>query len=272
MRVKESSLVLLLLAGLAAGVSGGCGETAEPGDLVEETHTLELKGAKRVNARIEMGLGKIAIRGGSDDMLDAEFVYNVQDWKPVIEYDVGNGLGELVIRQHEGKTRSFGRGTRCEWDLRFGAKAPLDLSMDVGAGECRLDLEGLPVSSLDLKFGAGDVDLMIGGSSTLGDLALEAGAADIMLDLMGDWDVDLDARIKAGVGKITIDLPEDVGVRVETSKGIGKVGMSGLRRKGGYYVNEAYGHSKSTLYIKVETGIGAIDLRVGAGADEGVTI
>ena len=272
MRIKKSSRILLLATALTVGVSVGCGETAEPGDLIEETHILELRGAERVSAQIEMGLGKLTIGGGSDEMLDAEFVYNVEDWQPVIDYSVRDGLGELVIRQHESKTKSFGRGVKCEWDLRFGDRVPLDLIMKVGAGECRMDLEDLPVSSLDLTFGAGDVDLIIGGSEILSDLDLEAGAGDVVVDLAGVWDVDMGARIKAGVGRVRVLLPADTGVRVETSKGIGKVSMSGLRRKGSYYVNDAYGDSDATLYIEVETGIGAIELRVGEAEDEGVTI
>jgi hypothetical protein len=272
MRIKALGRIILLLAGLTVGGSTGCGETAEPGDLVVETHILELQGAERVSAKIEMAVGKLAIGGGSDEMLDAEFTYNIEEWKPMIDYSVRGGLGELVIGQHDTKTKSFSRGFKCDWDLRFGDKVPLDLVMEVGAGECHMDVEGLPVSGLDLTFGAGDVDLIIGGSRTLTDLDLEAGAGDIMLDLMGDWDTDLDARIKAGVGKIKIHLPENVGVRVETSKGIGKVSMSGLRRKGSYYVNDAYGDSDATLDIEVEAGIGAIELRVGEAREEGVTI
>lgn len=272
MQISKSGRILLLSAGLAVGVSAGCGETAEPGDLVEETHILELKGAGLVNAEIEMGVGKLAIGGGSDDMLDAEFIYNVAEWKPIVEYKVRGDVGELFLGHPEGKGKTIGRGFRYEWDLRFGDEVPLDITMEVGAGECRLDLEGLPVTNLDLTFGAGDVDLIIGGSSTLGDLDLEAGAGDIMLDLQGDWDVDLDARIKAGVGRVTVYLPDDVGVRVETSKGIGKVSMSGLRRRGDHYVNDAYRESDATLFIEVETGIGAIDLRVAETDDEGITI
>lgn len=272
MRVKELGRIMLVLTGLIIGASAGCGEMAEPGDLVEETHILGLEGAKRVKATIEMNLGKLSVRGGSDDMLHGEFTYNIKDWKPTIAYSVSDDLGELVIGQHESKTKSFTRDFRCDWDLRFGDEVPLEIVMEVGAGECRMDLEDLPVSDLDLTFGAGDVDLIIGGSKTLTDLELKAGAGDIMLDLSGDWSTDLDARIKAGVGKITINLPERVGVRVETSKGIGKVSMSGLYRKGSHYVNEAYGEADKTIDIEVETGIGAIELRVGEARQEGVTI
>jgi hypothetical protein len=48
--------------------------------------------------------------------------------------------------------------------------------------------------------------------------------------------------------------------------------MSGLRKKSGDYVNDAYGDSDVTLRIKVEAGIGAIELRVGGAEEEGVTI
>jgi hypothetical protein len=272
MQIEKAGWILLFMAGLGLGVSTGCGETAEPGDLVEETHYLGLEGAERINAKIEMAVGKLAIGGGSDDLLDAEFTYNIEEWKPVIKYSVNGDLGDLAVRQRETKGRAFGRGFKCDWDLRFGDKVPLALALEVGAGECHLDFEDLPVTDLDLTFGAGDVDVIIGGSKTLTEFDLEAGAGDIMLDLAGDWDTDLDARIKAGVGKITVYLPEDVGVRVETSKGIGKVSMSGLTTKGDYHVNEAYGDSDATLHIRVEAGIGAIELRVGQNPDEGVTI
>ena len=262
----------LLVTALILSLAVGCGETAEPGDMVEETHILELDGARRVMAEIEMGMGKLAIGKGSREMVDAEFLYNVRDWKPIVEYDVDGDTGELVISQPEGKGKSFGRGVKYEWDLRFGDEVPLDLAVGLGAGECRMDLRGLPVSELELMFGAGEVDIVTGGSRTLEDLDMETGAGDIRLDLTGDWDVDLDARIKAGVGRVIIELPEETGVRVETSKGIGKVSMTGLRRRGDYYVNDAYGRSDVEIHIEVETGIGAIELRVGEEEAETVTI
>jgi hypothetical protein len=272
MRIGVVMRLLLSVGALTLWFASGCGETAEPGDLVEETHILELRGADRVRAEIEMGMGNLDIGKGSREMLDAEFLYNVSDWKPVIDYDVRGDLGELTVRQPEGKSKSFGRGVKYEWDLRFGDEAPLDLTVELGAGECRMDIRNLPVLSLDLTFGAGEVDIVTGGSRTLRDLDMEAGAGDIRLDLTGDWDVDLDARIKAGVGRVTIELPEETGVRVETSKGIGKVTMSGLRRRGDYYVNDAYGKSDVDLHIRVEAGIGAIELRVGEKEAESVTI
>jgi hypothetical protein len=242
--------------------------------MVEETHYLELDGAEEVSAEIEMGIGKLRIGKGSSDLMDAEFVYNVEEWKPVIEYRVSGDLGRLAIRQHESKKKSFGRGVKCEWDLRFNEDVPLELTMELGAGESRIDLRDLTVSSLDLTFGAGEVNIITGGSATLEDLDLEAGAGDFMLDLTGDWDVDLDADIKAGVGRVKVVLPTETGVRVETSKGIGKISMRGLKKVGDHYVNDAYGRADADLNINIETGIGAIELWVGEEEeeDERVTI
>jgi hypothetical protein len=267
-----STWLFLPIAIIVLGFAAGCGETIEPGDLTVETRTLDLEGAERVHAEIEMSFGTITVGGGSRDLLDAEFIYNVKDWKPTIEYKVDDDLGELALRQPESKGRTFGRGIKYEWNLTFGDEAPLDLMMKIGAAECRMDLEGVPVSRLDVTFGAGDVDIVIGDSRTLRDMDVEAGAGDVRVDLRGDWAVDLDARIKAGVGRVTVDLPEDTGVRVETSKGIGKVSLSGLRQKGGYYVNDAYGKTDVELDIRVEAGIGAIELRAGEKGAVGVSI
>ena len=272
MRSEFPLRLLLPVVFIVLGLGGACGERIEPGDLTVETHELGLEGAQRVSAEIDMAFGKLTVVGGSRDLLDAEFTYNIEDWKPVIDYEVDGDVGELVLKQPESRGRTFGRGVRNEWRLAFGDDAPLDITMEVGAAGCVMDLGGVPVSRMNLKFGAGDVDITIGDSPTLQDMKLEAGAGNIRVDLRGDWGVDLNARIKAGVGRVVIDLPQDTGVRIETSKGIGKVSLSGLHRRGDYYVNDAYGKTDVELDLKVEAGVGAIELRVGEGEDVGVTI
>jgi hypothetical protein len=270
---RESRLRLLLpVAVIVLGLGAACGERIDPGDLTVENHELGLEGAERVTAEIDMAFGKLTVVGCSGDLVDAEFTYNVKDWKPVIKYEVNGDVGDLIVKQPESKGRTFGRGVRNEWHLTFGDDAPLDLTMEVGAAECVMDLDGVPVTRMNLKFGAGNVEVAIGDSRTLREMKVEAGAGDIRVDLRGEWGVDLDARIKAGVGRVVVDLPQETGVRVETSKGIGKVSLSGLWRRGDYYVNDAYGKTDVQLDIKVEAGVGAIELRAGEEEDTGVTI
>ena len=84
---------------------------------------------------------------------------------------------------------------------------------------------------------------------------------EVELDLVGQWDHDLDASIKGGVGEITVHLPSNVGVRVDASKGIGSIKAHGFMKEGGDYVNEAYGKSGVTLSIDINAGIGEIRLK-----------
>jgi predicted membrane protein len=83
------------------------------------------------------------------------------------------------------------------------------------------------------------------------------------VDLTGDWKNDLTANIQGGVGKATIRLPSDVGVRASAQGGIGAVHVQGLKKDGDAYVNEVYGKSPVTVNVRVEGGVGEIDLELG---------
>ncbi len=87
------------------------------------------------------------------------------------------------------------------------------------------------------------------------------GAGQFTADLTGDWKKDLDAEIHGGVGHAIILLPEDVGVRVHATGGIGSISSGGLKRDGDEYVNDMYGKSPVTLRLDVSGGVGNIDLR-----------
>jgi hypothetical protein len=83
------------------------------------------------------------------------------------------------------------------------------------------------------------------------------------VDLRGPRTTDLDADIEGGVGQGTIRLPQDVGVRVNAEGGIGSINTHGLRREGDEYVNDALGKSPATIHLRVEGGVGSIDLDAG---------
>jgi len=115
---------------------------------------------------------------------------------------------------------------------------PLDLKVDLGAGQGRLRLRDVPVTRLGLDMGAGQVDV----------------------DLSGDRKQDLDADIEGGVGQATIRLPSKVGVVVHASGGIGSIIAHGWKHDGDEYTNDAYGKTPATIRLKVEGGVGAIVL------------
>ena len=79
-------------------------------------------------------------------------------------------------------------------------------------------------------------------------------------DLTGDRKSNLNVDIQGGVGQATIHLPSRVGVIAEAHGGIGSVNVSGLRRDGEDYVNDAYGKTPVTIHVQVHGGIGQVRL------------
>jgi hypothetical protein len=71
---------------------------------------------------------------------------------------------------------------------------------------------------------------------------------------------DYDVSIHGGVGEATIYLPDGAGVVAEAHGGIGGINARGLEKRDGRYVNESYGHAKTTVRLDVHGGIGAINL------------
>ena len=88
------------------------------------------------------------------------------------------------------------------------------------------------------------------------------GAGRTTIDLTGAYDQDLVASIQGGVGRATVLLPSEVGVRVEARGGLGQISAEGPPEKGDVYVNDAYGDSEVTLDVDIQGGVGQINLEV----------
>ena len=234
MNARTMSWVSLLAVAL---VPAGCvyhprHETRE----MRESRSVEAGEVESVRAQVEMGAGELRIRGGAQKLLEADFEYNVPGWKPEVRYNRSLSRGYLTVRQPSSVFRVGGR--RYQWDLRFNNKTPLDLRVNLGAGQSDLNLAGLVLNALEVHMGVGT----------------------LKLDLDGTWRKDFHARISGGVGSAEVRLPRDVGVRVSAHGGLGGIHTRGLRRSSGYYVNDAYGRSDVTLRINISGGIGQIEL------------
>ncbi len=215
----------------------------EVGPTETETQTVERNDASSVHVDIQMGIGKLDVDGGADDLLDAEFTYNVPAWKPEVEYEVRGGEGQLSIFQPDAEIKSLNipeNDIEYEWDLKLNDDVPMDLEIDLGVGESYLELGGLLLTDLDINMGVGETTV----------------------DLSGDWEQSLDINIDGGIGSTTIILPDNVGVQVKTDTGIGSINVHGLVANGDTYNNSVYDTADVILVIDVNGGIGEINLRL----------
>lgn len=247
-------LVLLLLV-------TGCRQAV--GDLQTESHTVEAAGAESAVVEINMGAGELEVNGGAAELFAGDFTYNIDSWKPTVDYGVNDGSGRLTVSQ-QGTLDGlpFGNNIRNEWNLRLNDEMPLEIVVRFGAGEGRLNLASLNLTSLNIEGGAGTADIVLGGSP-LESLNISSGVGETTLDLTGEWENDLNATITGGVGELTLRLPTDVGVRIETQTGLGDVVADGFSQNGDVYTNNVYGESAVTLNISVTGGVGEITLELG---------
>ena len=228
----------LLTAATAVGILTlvGCAEDwGPPGPTRTETRSIDLDKSELVRAELKMGAGELRVRGGSPKLMDAEFTFNRPSMKPNVHYDAGGFRGHLLVEE---PSNIHHVNSNYRWDLRFNDDKPLDLIVHFGAGEGRLDVGELRLRSLEIHMGVGE----------------------LRLDLRGMPRNDYDVSIHGGVGEATIYLPEGVGVVADAHGGIGGINARGLEKRDGRYVNDSYGHAKTTIRLDVHGGIGAINL------------
>jgi len=227
------------LAGMAALalLASACYVSTEGSGSVErDSRSVELKGAKSVQAEVEMGAGELILRGGAAQLMDADFRYRARDGKPEVQYDVSGSRGTLSVRQPS--HHSLGNNDKNRWELRLNEDVPLDIRVKMGAGEGRLDLGNTALHSLDVEIGAGEMKV----------------------DLTGHPHGDIDVRVHGGVGEATIRLPKRARLDVEAHGGIGDISATGMTKRGDRWVNEPTGEAIATIHVNVNGGIGQINL------------
>jgi N-terminal domain of toast_rack, DUF2154/Cell wall-active antibiotics response 4TMS YvqF len=234
--------VVLFVAAMAAAMFlGSCGpQRVEVGELRTQTRSVDAEDAESVRANLRIALGELNVSGGADELMEADFAYNVSAWEPRVNYELGGDTGELNVEQQGLGEGIPNRDVRNEWDLRLNDDIPMDLAVQMGGGVSNLDLDSLILTGLNLGMGA--------GATTV--------------DLTGNWERDLSAVVRGGAGEVTLLLPSQIGVRVNAGTRLGRVNADGLRKEGEAFVNDAYGDSDTNLEVDVSGGVGQINLRV----------
>jgi hypothetical protein len=241
MKIGLWSCTTLLLLGTGCTVNVGerGGPLQRPGELIELTETVELTRAEMVQVELSMGAGELLVEGGAADakLMEGDFDYNIESWKPEIRYEEAGFRGRLTVKQGSGSA-TMGKAKN-RWDIRLSNQPPMDLEVRCGAGESKLDLRGLNLRSVNVKMGAGRVEI----------------------DLRSEHHRDFEVNVEGGVGEATIRLPKVLPVEASAKGGLGNINVTGLVKDGdGYWVSEAKGRDKAGIRLNVKGGIGEINI------------
>lgn len=221
-------LLLLTSCGLDLGHQSGPPKT--------EHVSLELGKAEMARVELRMKVGELKVSGGSTQLIEGDLQY-LDPEKPVVRTDSSSFRTTVYVDQPmRGHTSS--RGDKYSWDLRLNPVVPLDLQLDFGVGEGKLNLGDLNLRTLDVHMGVGQLNV----------------------DLRGTPKHDYTLTVHGGIGQATILFPSGVGIVADAKGGIGAVKAEGLEKDNGRYTNSAFGHSKVTIRANITGGIGEIDL------------
>jgi hypothetical protein len=286
--MKKQIFLLILVLAL---VSMACGfninlpvERIQTGETVTEEILVENLDDPQAVAMVtlEFGAGELRLSPGADGaLISGTAVYNVRDFKPRISVQGDNvtvSTGDLEIR---GIPNFNSTDYKNEWDLNL-ADAPMELKINAGAYQGKMELGGLALHALEVADGASDVDLSFselnlvemsslsyetGASQVeLSDLAnanfeqmfFKGGAGDYTLDFSGELQRDAAVMVEAGICNLTIIVPEGVPVQVGMEGGLTNVDTRGSwDRSGTTYTTEGSGPA---ITIQVKMGAGNLNL------------
>jgi hypothetical protein len=203
-----------------------------PGSHPEETLTIPLGGAQQATVRIRYGGGSITAGPAAPGALvDGQFRGGVLHREPgpgtvEIEQDTRYGVPWL---SHD-----------ATWAIGLTREVPLDLRIEGGASQGRLDLRELLLRRLELKTGA---------SGTTVVLPRAAGVTDVRAD--------------AGAASLTFVVPAGVAARIRSKVGFGSSQVDETRfpRMGDGFQSLDYATAENRVDLDITGGVGSVRVR-----------
>ncbi len=215
---------LLLLPVLAACGSSNAREEQRVRDWQTMSSSRQLAGEKALNADVEFGAGMLQVRPApAGTLYRGTLRYDRTRMKPAVSYADGN-LHFAIEGHVRGRMRS---GDMNRLDLQLGPDVPLTLDLKFGAGQADIDLGGLALQNVRIATGAsrGDVRFSAPTKGTCEAVELQVGAAQMNVTGLGNASPRM-LDVQGGAGEVNLDFS---GAWRNDAVATFKLGMGGLR-------------------------------------------
>ena len=272
--------VAALLVALATSATAAQGQTWRTMDVSRQLHD-----TSEHRVRVDYAAGRFSLRPTTEPVLfSVQLKYDEERMRPIREYDSLTHRLMLGVEGDAARWKSIRGGEQSEMRLGLSTMVPLDLELCLGATEARVDAGGLSLNRLRVETGAADavLDFSAPNKSRLRRLDVQLGAAGFVITNLGNANVDY-IRVEGGVGSVDLDfggaitddvtvdanvalgkfslhLPSDVGVRVEVKRLLASFEHPGLYRRGNAYYSSNWDDAKIRMRVRAETVFGAIEI------------
>jgi molybdopterin-binding protein len=208
-----------------------------------EESAIPLEGARKATIHLNHGAGRLVLRSGAGPM-------------ELISGSFGGGLStktrldgdslDVTMRIREGGFPHivfpwfWGPHAYLDWDLQLTDEIPLDIRLNTGASDTRLDLTDLQVTNLRIETGASATEIQ-----------LPDGVAYTKV------------IVKAGAASVNLKVPENVAARVRVSGGLmgATVDRERFPKSGGTYQSLDYEIALHKVEIYANVGVGSVTVR-----------
>lgn len=247
----------------------------------------QLHDTSELHVHVQYGVGKFDLRGATAPVLySMELRYDDDRTSPLHRFDATAGTLDIGVKDVGGGSRWVRHGSDDEnksvMRLALAPAVPLDLTLSLGATQARVDLGGLTLRGLHVESGAADetVDFSAPNRTRMGNITVDVGAANFVLSNLananassfhvhggvgsldlgfgGTWTGDMDAEVQVTLGKVTLRIPRNVGVRLDMQRFLASFDNDGLVKRDGSYYSDNWDTATYHLRIHVQTTFGEI--------------
>jgi hypothetical protein len=244
-----------------------------------------------VTLRVRFALGNFHLgldQGGA--LYRSQLVYDEELFEPVQRYDRDSRTFHIEI-ENEGSRRVNVnvrdlRDLRQRLDVTLSPAVPARVDLEFGVVRADLDLGGLaliealvksgasettlrfsrpttrPCERLQVKTGAAEFRVQGLGNSNCATMEFEAAAGIFVLDFTGEWqhNGETDAKVKLGVGALTLRFPESLGVALSLDRFLTTFDRSGFTKRGDMYYSSNYEAAAAKLNLEINAAFGDVNV------------
>ena len=192
-----------------------------------------------LDLHMDFGGGRLKVRGGSvsDRLLEGQFYHRGQ--KPETVADARGNTMEVSL-SHRGPSVSIGQRNSERWIVKLNESIPINLSLDAGGAQVRLDLADVVLNKLDLETGAADIDVILGTKSS-----------QVVCD------------VNCGAASIDMVIPAGSGLRVDRESALSSFSTGDLElvEQGNFLETPEFDTRSVRILLNIEAGVSSLRVR-----------
>jgi hypothetical protein len=234
---------------------------------------------------VTYGAGRVRVQPAPGrSLFDVHLRYDAERVDPVYRFDAAARTLEVGVHHASaGKNMRGGQGS--EFRLQLARSVPMRLTLDVGAAEGDYDLSGLQLDELTLQTGATDtrmrfdtpnprrmrvMRMKIGAASAhvtglananAERIEVDLGVGQAELEFGGEWRGDMDVSVTSALGQVTLRVPNDVGIRIETSTFLHSLDAPGMVKRDGYSESANWARARYKLRLRSSGALGQLEIQ-----------